>query len=806
MALIQDLIKQIDDQALRDRLMAEVDKLSKQKKFGLVFEEHLPECTPLYDVKIRKDSKVALKTGQVSDIYIVRSINGDKAICEHRIDHTEEEFTLNDLVAVAEFGEPIYPYLKPIDTVCNAPDSDLWHTLIEADNYHALQLLEYLYAGKVDCIYIDPPYNTGAKDWKYNNNYVDSADAYRHSKWLSMMKKRLIIAKKLLNPADSVLIVTIDEKEYLHLGCLLEDLFPEATLQMVTAVINPKGRATNYFTRTDEYLFFLFFGKAEVIPFEKESGTIEVRWPYLKRSDADSTRGHRPRQFYPIYINDKTGKIESIGTPIDSNIPRESVPIIDGCTAVFPINEDGTEMEWGLTAAPLKELNDRGFVCVGKKRKNNPMPYSISYLSTADLTRIEQGLLKVIGTREDGTKIVVSENGKQSRMQTVWTSGVYDAGAYGKTIIGNIVPKHNFQYPKSLYAVHDTLKNVISNKTNALIVDFFAGSGTTLHAVNLLNAEDGGKRRCILVTNNEVYIKEAETLAKNGYKPGDFEWERFGIAHYITWPRTVCSIEGRDVNGEMLEGEYITSQTVKQETMRSVTQIKFIDDISSLKIGDKKQLVTLISNGVLPQNLVGNETKYIVSDESGHTVSILFDETAVDEYLEALEGMTHITDFFIITKKTKIFKTIKDQINETLGSITVDAPVKMPMSEGFKANVAFFKLGFLDKASVRIGRQFREMLPILWMKAGCFGSCPTLEGQKIPEYMVSQENHMAILNDSRCFAKFAEEIGNTPEIETVYLVTDSDADYRNMSKGLNAKQTYQLYRDYLDNFRINSRR
>ena len=152
MALLQDLIKQIDDQALRQKIMTEVNKLSKQKKFGLVFEEHLPECTPLYGLEIRRDSKVALKAGQVSDIYIVRSIDGNKAICEHKTDHVESEFILDDLVAVAEFGEPIYPYLKPIDTVYNAPNSDLWHTLIEADNYHALQLLEYLYAGKVDCI------------------------------------------------------------------------------------------------------------------------------------------------------------------------------------------------------------------------------------------------------------------------------------------------------------------------------------------------------------------------------------------------------------------------------------------------------------------------------------------------------------------------------------------------------------------------------------------------------------------------------------------------------------------------------
>ena len=155
MALLHDLVNQIEDRTLRERIMSELDKLSRQKKFGLVFEEHLPECTPLYDVEIRKDSKVALKTGQVSDIYIVRSLEGDKAVCERQADKTVVELPLVDLVVVAEFGEPIYPYLQPIDSVKNAPDDSLWHTLIEADNYHALQLLEYLYAGKVDCIYID---------------------------------------------------------------------------------------------------------------------------------------------------------------------------------------------------------------------------------------------------------------------------------------------------------------------------------------------------------------------------------------------------------------------------------------------------------------------------------------------------------------------------------------------------------------------------------------------------------------------------------------------------------------------------
>ncbi len=223
MAAINDLIAQIQDAELRNKIEQEVNRMNKQKKFGLVFEEHLPECTPLYEMPVNCGSNVALKSGNINDIYRVIAINNEKALCIK--DDEQAEWNIADLVVVAKFGEPIYPYLKQIDCVCNAPDSDLWHTLIEADNYHALQLLEYLYAGKVDCIYIDPPYNTGAKDWKYNNDYVDGNDSYRHSKWLSMMQKRLKLAKRLLNPKDSVLIVTIDEKEYLHLGCLLEEVF-----------------------------------------------------------------------------------------------------------------------------------------------------------------------------------------------------------------------------------------------------------------------------------------------------------------------------------------------------------------------------------------------------------------------------------------------------------------------------------------------------------------------------------------------------------------------------------------------------
>ena len=697
MALLQDLIKQIDDEALRQRIMAEVGKLTKQKKFGLVFEEHLPECTPLYDVEIRRDSKVALKTGPVSDIYIVRSIDGNKAICEHKTDHAEIEFALDDLVAVAEFGEPIYPYLKPIDTVCNAPDSDLWHTLIEADNYHALQLLEYLYAGKVDCIYIDPPYNTGARDWKYNNDYVDGSDAYRHSKWLSFMEKRLKLAKKLLNPKDSVLIVTIDEREYLHLGCLLEELFPEAHIQMVSDLINRVVVAKdNEFGRSSEYIFIVYVGEAAPakLPLENDWNHIEnstkngIHWANLSRTGTNSRRQDRPGMFYPIFVAQDGSKIVGLGNPIPLGQDRNTVSVPDGCVAIWPIHTNGEEGRWMQGKDSLAKLIQKGYVRLGKFTNTG---MAVSYLNRAQIQKIESGEYTVIGYDESGS-VIVDDRGYSATYipDNLWNIKTHDAARHGTNLLINILKGKRFSFPKSLYATHDTLRFFVANKPHALVVDFFAGSGTTLHAINLLNAEDGGHRRCIMVTNNEVSVEEAKMLTGQGYKPSDSEWEQLGIARYVTWPRTVCSIEGHDVNGNPLKGNYLGSD--------------------------------------------------------------------------------------------------------------------IPMSDGFKANAAYFKLGFLDKASVRIGRQFREMLPTLWMKAGCHGSCPTLASQKIPDYMILPENCMAILNDSSCFARFAEEVGNAPEIKTVYLVTDSDADYRSMSRGLNVKQTYQLYRDYLDNFRINSRR
>ena len=340
MAALNELIQKIENSELRAQIQTAADKLVKQKKFGLVFEEHLPECTPLYDIPVRKGLKVSLRGGKTNETYTVLKIEAGKALCLPRNGNEAVEFAVSDLVTTAELGDPIYPCLQMLDEVCNAPGSDLWHILIEADNYHALQLLEYLYAGQVDCIYIDPPYNSGAKDWKYNNDYVDNNDTYRHSKWLSMMKKRLEIARQLLNPNDSVLIVTIDEKEYLHLGCLLEEMFPDSKMQMVSDVINPRGATRDgQFSRSDEYIFIVQLG-ANSVSYPKAGSKHYVEWYRLRRTDYDSRRGTvkgGTRQFYPIYVDTKSEKIVHIGEPLSIGQDRNSVPQIEGAVPVFPI-------------------------------------------------------------------------------------------------------------------------------------------------------------------------------------------------------------------------------------------------------------------------------------------------------------------------------------------------------------------------------------------------------------------------------------------------------------------------------------
>ncbi len=289
------------DPQLGADLEREYRTLASRQAFGLNFERHRPEAVELPQRPVRRGDKVRVlpprgstKKGDPQLWQVTKIIkSGKKKKAELQSLATAEEQTtslLDDLVVVAEFRDTIYPGLASTGRVSRGGNKPC-HTVINGENYHVLKALTWTHRGRVDAIYIDPPYNTGAKDWKYNNDYVEGDDLYRHSKWLAMMERRLLVAKELLNPADSVLIVTIDEKEYLRLGLLLGQVFPEARIQMISSVISPKGSARRgYFSRADEYVYFLFFGDAYVSSSSSDmlrdsaSKNKPVRWKSLLRS------------------------------------------------------------------------------------------------------------------------------------------------------------------------------------------------------------------------------------------------------------------------------------------------------------------------------------------------------------------------------------------------------------------------------------------------------------------------------------------------------------------------------------------
>ena len=184
-------------------------------------------------------------------------------------------------------------------------------------------------------------------------------------------------------------------------------------------------------------------------------------------------------------------------------------------------------------------------------------------------------------------------------------------------LIANIIGRQKFTFPKSLYAVHDTLRFFVGNKPNALIVDFFAGSGTTLHAINLLNAEDNGQRKCVLVTNNEVSIEEEKSMTEKGLRPIDEKWEKIGIARYVTWPRTVCAIKGRDIKGKPLKGDY----GCPIETYR-----EYEGEVNDPETGKKKR-----------KKLFEKVKKPFYPELADHKMSDGFEENAIFFDLEYLE-------------------------------------------------------------------------------------------------------------------------------------------------------------------------
>jgi adenine-specific DNA-methyltransferase len=354
--------------------------------------------------------------------------------------------------------------------------------LIEGDNFEVLKTLQKSYYGKVKMIYIDPPYNTG-RNLIYPNDYQDGLRTYLevtgqvaggkklisnpdtggrfHTNWLSMIYPRLILARNLLRQ-DGVLVITIDDNEQTTLGMLLKEVFDEGSFEHVCipVVHNPRGVQGKNFSYVHEYAFFVYPSDTKSIA-NRKIDESEIDWSQFRNWGTESERSDAKNCFYPVIVKD--GAIIGFGDVCPDDFHPEQT-VIEGDTAyVYPIDRSGVERKWRYA----KQSAD-----------------SIKHLLRA----------KKIA---DGYEI---EIGKDFGLyKTIWNDKRYDANEYGTKIVGDLVPNSPFTFPKSLWVVYDTVLAVTLDDPDAIVMDFFAGSGTTAHAVMQLNRDVGGNRKFIMV-------------------------------------------------------------------------------------------------------------------------------------------------------------------------------------------------------------------------------------------------------------------------------------------------------------------
>lgn len=685
MSRLTDLIAQAKakDAELGRELEREFKVLSNRRSFGLNFERHRPESVELPGRPIRKGDKVRVLPARRS------TAQGDQRLWKvlgferkggirlaklELIGAAEPEaasIAINDLVVVAEFRDYIYPGLVSTGKVERGGDKP-FHTVINGENFHALEALTFTHRGLIDLIYIDPPYNTGARDWRYNNDYVESDDLYRHSKWLAFMERRLKIASVLLNPNDSVLIVTIDEKEYLRLGLLLEQTFESAQITMISSVINPKGTGRQGdFARTNEFIYFVRFGRSTVgtRKIETDIGR-EVAWETMRRRNLASTRGRKgrgacgPNQFYPIYVNIDTGAIVGRGDPLPSNHLREDVKCPVGCVAVFPVRPDGTEMNWEYTDSAFDEWWPKGFIRANGA-KPEPQQYVIQHLPNKARKEIKAGTVIVDGKRPDGSVIAKYAAASSKTVTTQWEFTSHSAEHGGTGILKALIPGRRFPFPKSLFAVEDALRFFVEDKADATILDFFAGSGTTAHAVMRLNRQDGGRRQCISITNNEVAAEEQATLRESGLRPGDPEWEQWGICDYITKPRIGAAITGKTPDGKDIEGDYkFTDEFPMAEGMEENAEFFTLTYETPVAVSHNRAFSRIAPLLWMRAGSTGRRIDAVPADgwEVADTYALLTDLDQAAPFCTAVEASGAVRIAYIVTDDERRFQSVARQL------------------------------------------------------------------------------------------------------------------------------------------------
>lgn len=571
MSRLTDLLRQLRsaDPQLGADLEKEITALTKRRSFGLVFERHQPEAVELPGQPIRRGSKVRVlpPRGETakgdSRLWRVESFTFDETgtqlaqLVENVTDEPERRTaSLDDLVVVAEFDDKIFPGLVETGRIERNGEKP-FHTVINAENHHALGMLTYTHRGKIDLIYIDPPYNTG-NEWIYNDKYVASSDDYRHSKWLAFMERRLRMASELLAP-QGALCISIGSDEVHRLKLLVDQMFPHYTVQVIAVQVTAGGKATAGINTLNEFLICATTEDFLPGPTSFTGGVSRTPWEGLVLAGFDRTQ--RPNQAYPIFVDADTGKLHSVGPSLaaqqrDGSFSGSAgefefeVAPPPGTVALWPITTKGEERVWRLAPDRLAADWDKGFIKVSRnRRKGERNVFSLQYLPAGVIKKVENGEIRILGTEEGLPTLLLGENQTTgAALPSLWTEKEFRTSV-GTDHLKAVLGDKRFPYPKPVPLVSDIVRGFTSTNTDAVILDYFGGSGTTLEAVLAANATDGGSRQAIVITNNEVSSHDSARLRADGYRKGDPVWESRGVFEYVARPRVETVVTGYRADG-----------------------------------------------------------------------------------------------------------------------------------------------------------------------------------------------------------------------------------------------------------------
>lgn len=444
--------------------------------------------------------------------------------------------------------------------------------IIKGNNLLVISSLLKRYEGRVKCVYIDPPYNptSNANTFAYNNSF-------NRSTWLVFMKTRLQMAKRFLT-SDGVLIVAIDKNEQPRLQILIEEIFPEYDVDCITVIHNPRGTIGTNFSYTHEYAIFVTpKGKKTIC--SRTLSEDEIEWSPLRNWGGESLRTDAKNCFYPIIVKDE--KIIGFGDVADDAFHPTSQTEQHG-DYIYPIDTKGIERKWRYARQTVETIFD---------------------------------LLRVKKTRT-GYDIEIGKN--FGTYKTVWTDSKFDASVNGTQLLKDLVPNTVFSYPKSLYTVIECVNSVVKEDKDALILDFFGGSGTTGHAVMEINKQDGGHRRFILAEQMD-YV-ETDTLVRN-----------LNVLKEIAPESTIAFFQLAKLNQTIVEEiEAATDDAILSDIYGRMVKSGFIsykvnpadidaaaDDYSALALDDKKRfLMEILDKNLLYVNYCDiDDEEFGISDE-----------------------------------------------------------------------------------------------------------------------------------------------------------------------------------------------